>query len=125
MLDKHDRYEMLVLPFWEGPAEAAELSTWKNLWGKPLDSGDFKGKLGETLLIYEEGRILLLGLGKKETVNAENLRRAYSSAVRMAQAKKTKSIHLVFPLVSAACEEESLRAMAGGNFINQLHFFPS
>ena len=121
-LGKHERYEMLVLPFWEAPAEAIELSSWKSLWGKPLEFGDFKGKLGETLLIYEEGRILLLGLGKKETVTAENLRRAYSSAVRMAQAKKTKSIHLVFPSVPQLANEKSLCSIAEGILLTNYAF---
>lgn len=113
-LDKHTQYELLVLPFWEGPAEAADLSSWKHLFGKPLDCGDFKGKLGESLLIYDGGRILLLGLGKKESVNAENLRRAYSCAVRMAQSKKAQSIHLVFPRVSQMANEDALCAVAEG-----------
>ncbi len=121
-LDKKERYEMLVLPFWEGPTEAADLSSWKSFWGKPLDFGDFKGKSGETLLIYDEGRILLLGLGKKETIDAENLRRAYSSAVRMAQAKKAKSMHMVFPSVSKIAKEESIRALVEGILLTNYAF---
>jgi len=121
-LDQHERPELLVLPFWEGSVEAADLSHWKHLWGKPLDYGDFKGKLGETLLIYEEGRILLLGLGKKEALNVENLRRAYSFAVRIAHAKKVKSAHFIFPHISQLAKEEALRALAEGILLTNYSF---
>jgi leucyl aminopeptidase len=120
--NESERHELLVLPFWEGPSEAAELSFWKHFWGKILDYGDFKGKTGETLLIYEGGRILLLGLGKKENLNTETLRRAYSSVVKVAQTKKVKSIHLIFPIIEQLAKEEALRAVSEGVILTNYAF---
>jgi len=74
-----------VIPVWEG--DKAPL--------KKGFEGDFKGKNGETLLLYEEERVLLLGLGKKAT--EESVRRAYAAAVRAARAKKFKSVNFVSP----------------------------
>ena len=47
-----------------------------------LASGDFKAKEGELLVVYPQikkiKRLILLGLGKKEAIDTERLRRAYS-----------------------------------------------
>ena len=115
--------EFLVLPFWEGGESAAGLSRWKENFESALASGDFKAKAGETLLLYvKKGRILLLGLGKKENVNGEALRRAYAAAVRIAQAKKAKQIHLLFPEVSGMQRDVLLRAVAEGVILTNYAF---
>ncbi|PIS03039.1 MAG: aminopeptidase [Chlamydiae bacterium CG10_big_fil_rev_8_21_14_0_10_42_34] len=87
-------FEMLVIPFWEGPIAAAEYSSLE------LSAAlkDFTGKNGESSLLYQGSqRVLLLGLGKKEKATVEALRRAYSSAVRCASSKKIKHISILFP----------------------------
>lgn len=98
---KRDAADLLVLPFWEGAVEAADISSFKKMLRSALASDDFKGKLGEGLLFYPEGekefRLLLLGLGEEKKASAENLRRAYSNAVRTAQGKKLKSINFYLP----------------------------
>lgn len=115
--------EMLVLPFWEEAQAAAELSAWKESFQGALANGDFKGKPGETLFLYvQTGRILLLGLGKKESVDGEALRRAYAAAVRAAQSKKAKQIHLLFPEVSSMERDEVLRAVSEGVFLTNYAF---
>ena len=96
-LDRRGSVDLLVLPFWENLQEAADLSQWKSVLARALASGDFKGKSGDSLLLYEGGRILLLGLGKQESITAEGLRRSYSNAARIAQSKKAQTMHLVFP----------------------------
>ncbi len=114
--------QLLVLPFWEGLEAAADHCIWKELLDAPLSSGDFKGKMGEKLVFYsKKGRILLLGLGKKESVNAEVLRRAYSAAVRMAHSKKIKRIHLLFPETSMK-REAAIRGVAEGVFLTNYAF---
>jgi leucyl aminopeptidase len=58
--------------------------------GDVLRRGDFKGKEGETALLYPAKgglaaeRLLLLGLGKRESLDVERLRRAAGTAVRQA-----------------------------------------
>jgi leucyl aminopeptidase len=90
--------DLLVLPFWEGPKGAFEAASWLKKLGPALS--DFKGKLGETLLVYvDEERVLLLGLGKAKT--AESLRRAYAAAVKFARAKKWTSVQFVVQELAA------------------------
>lgn len=93
-LNSKDSYDLLVLPFWEGPKEAQEVVELKD----SLVLKDFKGKLGESQVIYHaSNRVLLLGLGKKETLTHESLRRAASICVRFAIDKKCKSVQIIAP----------------------------
>jgi leucyl aminopeptidase len=86
--------DLLILPYWEGSKEAGCIK--HPSVGIALK--DFSGKQGEVLLSYgEEGRLLLLGLGKQGGATVESVRRAYAAAVKLAQSKKIKHIHLVFP----------------------------
>ena len=57
-----------------------------------IESGDFRGTAGETLLLFPNGesetkRVLLLGVGADGDLKAETLRRAAGSAVSQARAK--------------------------------------
>ena len=59
-----------------------------------IDSGDFKGKKDETLLLYSGGRIaarriLVVGLGKQKDFNIEAVRQASGAAARALQGKVT------------------------------------
>lgn len=118
-LDRSEPVELLILPFWEGPMEAADLSSWKGPLSHALKSGDFKGKAGETLLLYEESRLLLLGLGKQSEVNPEALRRAYAAAMRVVQAKKSQTLHAIVPLVDS---EPLLRGFVEGILLTNYAF---
>jgi leucyl aminopeptidase len=92
--------DLLIVPYWEGAKEAFKGPNSPAI-DAAIDSGDFKGTLGETALLYpeegQEGRILLLGLGKRGEASDERFRRAYSAAVRVAQAKKAKDLSMLFP----------------------------
>src|SRR5436190_4145224 len=56
-----------------------------------LESGDFRGRKDETLLLYpREGeiaaeRVLLVGAGKREEFTLDRLRRAVGTAIRQAE----------------------------------------
>ena len=55
-----------------------------------LDSGDFKGKVGECMLFYSGGkiaapRVLLVGIGKQEDFTLDCVRRAAAAAAKKAQ----------------------------------------
>ncbi|CUS05132.2 putative cytosol aminopeptidase [Candidatus Promineifilum breve] len=55
-----------------------------------LEPDDFRGRAGQTLLLYPRGavaarRLLLVGLGKRDKVTAESVRRAAATAVRQAR----------------------------------------
>ncbi len=58
--------------------------------------GDFSGKLGEVAVLYPRGilparRVLIAGLGPRESLTAETVRRASASAVLKARDLKVKA----------------------------------
>jgi leucyl aminopeptidase len=88
------------------------------------DRGDFRGKEGETLLLYPQGddipfeRLLLVGLGKQDDLTLERLRRAAGTAVREAarvRVRRLASIMHHAELVADRIEtEDAARAVAEG-----------
>jgi len=81
------RADILVLPFFEGCSSElySDLDLLTNgLISRPLKSDDFTGKLGQTMLLpvrnINSPRLILIGLGKKETVTHEKIRRAGAKA---------------------------------------------
>jgi leucyl aminopeptidase len=64
-----------------------------------LETGDFSGKLGQTAVLYPQGRsraerIILVGLGKKNDLTVERLRRAYGFAGRRMRELKVENASL-------------------------------
>jgi leucyl aminopeptidase len=62
-----------------------------------METGDFRAKLGETAVLYPQGRldfkrIIILGLGKRRDLTVEKLRRAYGFAGRKLKELKVKSV---------------------------------
>ena len=62
-----------------------------------LEPGDFRASASETLLLYPRGgiparRLLLVGLGKRESAGAEAIRRASATAVKEAQRLQVSSV---------------------------------
>lgn len=60
-----------------------------------ISNGDFSGKAGEIAVLYPRGsitatRVLIVGLGKAEGFNLEEIRRASGSALKRAQQLKSK-----------------------------------
>lgn len=103
-LDKRKSADALVVPFWQGEKKAVIAGAFKGLSARALvalEKGDFLGKEGEELLLYEEKgiepRLLLLGLGRREESHAEGLRRAYGGIARSARRRKLTSLNLLFP----------------------------
>ncbi|QWR76853.1 leucyl aminopeptidase [Candidatus Magnetomonas plexicatena] len=98
-----DAYELdyksdcLILPFFE-PADmelCADIDAKTGgLIQKVITSGEFKAKEGQCVVLYVSGasfdRLLLVGLGKKQDVTAEKLRRAGSKAFVRARELKAE-----------------------------------
>ena len=66
------------------------------------DGKEFKGKEGETLLLYTgdrfaSRRLLLVGLGEEKKLTMEKLRRAAAVAAKKARSLKVKNLALQFP----------------------------
>jgi leucyl aminopeptidase len=121
-LDKRKKADVLVLPFWkdkQGAQLAGSLEgEFSSLLTTVLATEDFKGKEGETLYLYVEGlpetRICLLGLGAKEKLTVESLRRSYGSLTKSCLAKRLKDLNLFIPRQDKLSEENLLTGMAEG-----------
>lgn len=105
-LVKRQGAELIVLPFWQGQKKAkpaAPLSTFSTLVKTPLETLDFTGKEGETLLLYTKGtkekRCMLIGLGKEEKITIDGLRLAYSQVAKECQKRGISKINLLLPLL--------------------------
>jgi len=132
-LEKREAADLLVVPLWEGSGLAGRFFSGasKETVEVALKSGDFKGKNGEGMILYpnldsnqeKEPRLLLLGLGKADQVSAESLRRAYSNAVRLALAKKAKTVNFLVPEHKADQHEAFLRGIVEGVFLTNYAFF--
>ncbi|HJQ30017.1 MAG TPA: leucyl aminopeptidase [Rubrobacter sp.] len=83
-----------------------------------VSGGDFGGKMGETALLYgQEGpapRLLLVGLGDRDLVNPEKLRRAAATVARRARALKLREVALALPTLADTGTHNVARAAAEG-----------
>jgi leucyl aminopeptidase len=97
--------QLLVLHVFQGDREAAGfVAKVDALYGgsirRVLQSGDFAGRTGDTLVIYPPDpgcgiqRVLLVGAGKREDHTVEILRRAIGGAVRVAERMAIREISI-------------------------------
>lgn len=100
-LSKKSIQDVLIVPCFQhgGGCEVACKSDEIKSYVHPvIDLGDFSAKLGETSLIYtrdlDEKRLLLLGLGEKDKLSAEAIRKAIASATKCALGKKLSTVGL-------------------------------
>src|SRR5690606_26882792 len=88
--------ELLVLHVFERDTTAAGFVAkvdrrYDGVLSRILESGDFAGNPGDTLVVYPPDpscgvrRVLLVGAGKREDHTVERLRRAVGAAVRVAE----------------------------------------
>src|SRR5579885_1392064 len=83
--------EVLVLTHWEGEStfqsEAADVDrVLRGSLRDLLKSGEFQGKLNQTVLVHTHGqlpakRVLLVGLGKQKDAKLDIVRQAMATAV--------------------------------------------
>ncbi len=113
--------ELTVIPLWEGEkhADAAtDLRKYLPDIKNPAILQDFKGKEGDLLFVYNsqnksDKRLALLGLGRKEKINTEKLRRVYSQLARACHQKKIDTICVFLPY-SVINEEEIIQGIVEG-----------
>jgi len=90
--------EMLAVGVFEGEDFPSEIVAATGI----LSEGDFSGKKGETVLLYAPDglaarRLLLVGLGMKESFGLDGLRRAAATAAKRARALKLDEAAFVLP----------------------------
>jgi leucyl aminopeptidase len=99
--------DLAVLASYEDAALPAEVTAL-------FESGDFRGRAKQTLLIYPGGalaprRLLLIGLGKRESAGAEQIRQAAALAVQQARTLQvsamTIGLHGDLPLAAEAAAQ--------------------
>jgi len=85
---------------------------------KVFSEGDFSGKPNETALLYgQEGpapRLLLVGLGERDTATPEKLRRAAATVARRARTLKLREAALSLPTLPDVDIQAASRAAAEG-----------
>ena len=96
----------------EGPRDLGENAA------TVVSGGDFGAKVGETALLYGQGgpapRLLLVGLGERELLDLEKLRRAAATVARRARALKLHSAALSLPTLPDTTIWEIARTAAEG-----------
>jgi len=114
--------DMLVVPFWEDKKVSLAIpevdSSLDGGIQAPIAAKDFVGKVGRTVVLYsddpKEARIALLGLGKKKECSVEQIRRAYSAVVKLAQKYRTEKITVFVPTISSLQDHEIMRGLSEG-----------
>jgi leucyl aminopeptidase len=92
-----------------------------------LQSGDFKAKTGESLLLYPNGdvaakRLLLVGLGEEAALDADAFRRAGGTAVSEAASREAKSVGIAAPRSRRLKVPVIARALAEGAVLASYRF---
>jgi len=99
---------------------------YKNQIALVLQSGDFKGKHGEHLVVYVgkgagSSRLILVGLGDKKNVSLEKYRQAAAIGAKKARSLKSRSV--VFEIPTQLQERaDSLLALAEGAYLSLYRF---
>jgi leucyl aminopeptidase len=127
----HDVFQhatpLLVLWYFQGEEISGLLTQADEAVGgaisRAIDSGDLKGKVGESLLIYAaEGsdgaeRVLLLGAGSREKFDAEAARRLSGQAVREAEKRSIDRITLGLAAVESLTPSALVQAVTEGGVL--------
>jgi len=114
--------ELLAVPLYEGesPQDLGEDAA------SVVSDGDFSGKPGETALLYgQQGqapRLLLVGLGDRDSVTTEKLRRAAATAARRVTTLKLREAALSLPTLPDAETGQTARAATEGAALGLYHF---
>jgi leucyl aminopeptidase len=114
--------ELLAVPLYEGedPRDLGEDAA------RVVSEGDFAGKPGETALLYgQEGRaprLLLVGVGKRDLVSLEGLRRAAATVARRARTLKLGEAAFSLPTLPGTGTLEAARAAAEGAMLGLYRF---
>jgi leucyl aminopeptidase len=92
-----------------------------------VSDGDFSGKPGETALLYPKGaiaaeRLLLIGLGERDSFTREKLRRTAATVARKARSLKLDEAAFVLPTPEGSDVEGAASAAAEGATLGLYRF---
>ncbi|RMD88830.1 MAG: leucyl aminopeptidase [Calditrichaeota bacterium] len=112
--------EALVIGVFKDTAnvELSNNETLLEFCQKFLKTGDFKGDLNETSLLYPEGllakRILLVGLGERDKYSIERLRQAVGTAARTLMKLGVQNFALALETISTGNVKNATQAATEG-----------
>jgi leucyl aminopeptidase len=132
---KDAKVDLLVLPMtqvdpkkWRLPPRLAAIDkAIGGGLGAILRSGDFRGSSGQSALVYSDGgvpakRLLLIGLGKAEELDADAFRRAGGTAVGEARSRKAKTVAIAVPRTRPVAIDAAAQALAEGGVLATYRF---
>lgn len=121
-MDHRKKADALIIPFWKG-SKGVEWAinadkALASLISPYLEIGDFKAKEGEVLCLYvnelPEKRLFLLGLGQKDKISTEILRRCYGGLTKTALSKKLTSFNIPIPHIKPFNREDLITGISEG-----------
>ncbi len=116
---KRKAADVLIIPFWKGEKKAELACEEKGiLSGLKGILEDFCAKSCKCSFYYppsqKEKRFLLLGLGEKEAISLENIRKAYAAAVNFCKSYSIKKANVLFPKIVDLLYEDLVQAVSEG-----------
>ena len=114
--------ELLAVAIYKGesPQDLAEDAA------SVISDGDFSGKLNETALLYGQTgpapRLLLVGLGERDSATPEKLRRAAATVARRARSLELREAAFSLPALPGMGTREAARAAAEGASLGLYRF---
>ncbi len=128
-LSKRKAKDLLALPFWKGKHTVEPAAPMGKLYDDlelPIGLGDFTGEEGQIVLLYlptlPEKRVVLIGLGKRENLSLERLRRCYSFLVKLCHNRGLEDLNLLVPQTSLLEETAIVEAIAEGMWLQNYTF---
>lgn len=129
------RVDLLAVPLFQGdpskwrlPVRVRRLdSALGGQISAAVASGDFRGRTGDSLLLYPAGgsslrRVLLLGMGEEAKVDAEQLRRVAGRSVSEKAAKNATRVSILAPTTRNVDAGAAAQAMAEGAVLGAYRF---
>ncbi len=127
--------DLLAIPLWQLPKGELRLSARvaaldRETGGRiaaVIESGDFRGRSGQTHCLYPDGdfgvrRVLLVGLGEEKTADLEALRCVAGSAVAQAASRQAARVTLLVPALRRMKPAAVARALAEGAVLGGYRF---
>lgn len=115
--------DVLLIPCFKGKKEAEPVVSQKI---PQAALKDFEGKLKSHLLLYNEEipekRQLFIGLGPKDKITKETLRRAFTHAASHCLANQYTHLNILFPSIKELSEEEVSSAIVEGLLLHNYSY---
>ncbi len=116
-LSERPEADLVIVPSFK-LEKTSPFSDLKTVIDPILDARDFEGKMGATMLAYLEGkkekRLLLLGIGEKQKITLETLRRSFASAIKRCRKKRWTLINVLLPELEKWTPDQVAQAVAEG-----------